>query len=93
MKLKLYVSTQNKIYRNHQTANQRCHINTAEINRILAFYRWTVFAIRDAKAEYNEASTAVFDMAWINSVVDEYLIPDPTTTSQSTTFAVVVPRF
>ena len=91
--IKSVISTQNKIYRNHPTVNQRCHINTAQLNRTLAFYRWTVFTIKDAEAEYDDASAAAFDMGWINSVVDEYLIPDPIPTSQSTSFAVAIPRF
>ena len=44
--IKLVVSIQNKMYRSHATTNQRCYINTAQLNRILAFYKWTIFAIK-----------------------------------------------
>ena len=59
----------------------------------MAFYRWTIFAVKDAHAEYDDASAAAFDLAWVNSVVDEYLIPDPITTTQSTPLSVDIPHF
>ena len=70
------IDAQNKMYRMHATVNQRCYINTAKKNRILAFYRWTIFAVKDAQAEYDDASAAAFDLDWINYIVDEYIMPD-----------------
>ena len=49
--IKSIVNLQNKMYRSHATALQCYYINTAQLNRILAFYNWTVFAIKDAHAE------------------------------------------
>ena len=37
--IKSVVTNQNKMYRSHVTAGQRCYINTARLNRILAFFR------------------------------------------------------
>ncbi len=91
--IKSVVTNQNKMYRSHATANQRCYINTSQLNRILAFYRWTTFAIKDAHAEYDVASVAAFDLNWINSIVDKYNIKDPEVTPQSTTFSVTIPVF
>jgi len=92
--IKSVVANQNKMYRSHSTAAQRCYINTAQLNRILAFYRWTIFAIKDAQAEYNAASSAnAFDLAWINSIVDTYNMKDPEVTAQSTAFSVTIPTF
>ena len=87
------IDTKNKLHIMHAAANQRCYINTAKKNRILAFYRWTVFTFKDAHVEYNDVSAAAFDLDWINSVADEYLMPDKPATPQSTAFSVVVPRF
>ena len=35
--IKTVIDSQNKMYRSHITANQRCYINTAQLNRVLAF--------------------------------------------------------
>ena len=58
------------MYRSHATALHRCYINTAQLNRILAFYKWTVYKIKDAHAEYDENNYAEFDITWINSIID-----------------------
>ena len=91
--IKAVVANQNKLYRSHSTVNQRCYVNTTQLNRVLAFYRWTVFAIKDAKAEYDVASAVAFDLNWINSVVDTYNMDDPEVTAQSTAFSVTIPAF
>ena len=91
--IKLVISTQNKMYRNHATANQHCYIDTVQLNRVLAFYRWTIFPVKDDGAEYTDASAPVFNLQWINSIIDEYLIPDSKLTEKETGFAVGVPRF
>ena len=49
--IKYVVNIQNKMYRSHATALHCCYINTAQLNSILAFYNWTVYAIKDAHAE------------------------------------------
>ena len=46
--IKSVMTNQNKMYRSNATAGQRCYINTAQLNRVLAFHRWTIFAIKDA---------------------------------------------
>ena len=51
------------------------------------------FAFKDEHAEYNNVSEADFDLDWINSIVDEYLMEDPKTTPQSTPFSVQIPHF
>ena len=81
------------MYSSHATVNQRCYIKTAQLNRILGFYRWTIFAVKDAHVEYDDANAASFDLVWIYSVLDEYLMPDPTVTSQNTALSVEIPRF
>jgi hypothetical protein len=91
--IKSVVTNQNKMYRSHTTANQRCYINTSQLNRVLAFYRWTIFAIKDAHAEYDAASVVAFDLDWINSIVDTYNMKDPEVTPQSTAFSVTIPAF
>ena len=50
--IKAVVSNQNKVYRSHAAANQRCYTNMAQLNHVLAFYFWTVFAVKDGHAEY-----------------------------------------
>ena len=90
------VASQNKMYRSHTIAAQRCYINTAHqfLNRILAFCRWTIFAIKDAQAQYDAPSANAFDhLYWINSIVDTYKMKDPEVTSQSTAFSVIIPTF
>ena len=78
--IKSVVYHQNKIYRSHSTVNQRCYINTAQLNRILVFYHWTIYAVKEGKAGYDDKSAATFDLDWINSIVDEYLMMDPSMT-------------
>ena len=91
--IKLVVNIQNKMYRSHATANQRWYINTAQLNRNLAFYKWTIFAIKDARAFYDENSAATFDLDWVNSISEAYNMEDPKVTPQSTAFSVTVPTF
>ena len=60
--IKSVVNLQNKMYRIHSTALHRCYNNIAQLNCILAFYNWTVYAIKDSHAEYNENNFAAFDL-------------------------------
>ena len=78
--IKCVVNLQNKIYRSHATALHLCYINTAQLNRVLAFYNWTVYAIKDAHAKYYENNSVAFDLTWINSIIDSYNIKDPDAT-------------
>ena len=59
----------------------------------MAFYNWTVFAIKDAHAEYNGNNSAAFELTWINSIIDSYNMKDPDATPQSTAFLVIIPTF
>ena len=81
------------MYRSHATAIHSCYINTAQLNRILAFYNWTVYAIKDSHAEYDEKNSAAFYLTWINSIIDLYNMKDPDATPQGTAFSVIIPTF
>ena len=91
--IKSVVNIQNKMYRSHATALHRCYISMAQLNRILAFYNWTVYAIKDSHSEYDENNAAEFDLAWINYIIDSYNMKDPDATPQSTAFSVIIPTF
>ena len=91
--IKYVVTNQNKMYRSHTTANHRCYINTTQLNRVLAFYLWTNFVVKDAQARYDVADVADFDTDWINSIVDTFNMKDPEVTPQSTAFSVTIPTF
>ena len=84
--IKSVVNLQNKMYRSHATALHRCYINTAQLNRILAFYNWKVYAIKDAHAKYDENNSAAFDFTWINSIIDSYNMKDPDAMPQAFPF-------
>lgn len=87
------ISNQNKLYRDHADAAQRCYITAIQQNYILALHRWSIFAITDAGAKYDVASVGEFTLDWIRAIVDEYNIEDPEPTPQSTSFSVAVPKF
>ena len=91
--IKSVVNHKNNMYRSHATALHRCYINTAQLNRIFAFYNWTVYAIKDAHAEYDENNSAAFDLTWINSIIDSYNMKDPDDKPQSTAFSVIILTF
>lgn len=91
--IKEVISQQNKIYREHSTANRRCYINAAQMNRIVAFHYWTTYAVKEAHALYDTTETPKFDRAWIDSISDNYSMKGLEPTSQSTTFSVVIPPF
>ena len=63
------------------------------MNRILEFYPYTVFAVKDSGAEYDVTSVAAFDRDWVNYIMGEYSIEDLKATSQSTSFLVMMPSF
>ena len=81
------------MYRSHTIAAQRCYINTAQLNQILTFYPWTIFAIKDAQAQYDAASANTFDLDCINTIVDTYNMKDPEVTGKSTAFSVIITAF
>ena len=91
--IKYVANIQNKMYRSHATALHCCYINMAQLNRILAFYNWTVYAIKYAHAKYDENKSAAFDLTWINSIIDSYNMKDPDATPQSTALSVIIPNF
>jgi len=63
------------------------------MNRILAFHKWTIYAIKDAEEVYDNTEAPNFNRAWIDSISDEYLMKDPDPTPQSTSFSVTIPSF
>ena len=83
----------NKTYRHHRTANLRCYIKASQQNHILAFRKWATFAIRDAQARYDVNTVGEFDLDWITSICEEYMLDDPEPTSQSTALSVSVSKF
>ena len=91
--VKEVITNQNKMFRAHSTNNQRCYITATQQNRITAFHRWTIFAIRDAHAKYDVATVGEFTRDWVDSIREQYNSSDPETTPQSTALAVEVPKF
>jgi hypothetical protein len=91
--VKSIVTNQNKIFRTHATNNQRCYITATQQNRITAFHRWAIFAIKDANATYGVATLGEFTREWIDSIRESYNSNDPEETSQSTALSVEVPKF
>ena len=79
------------MYRSHATALHCCYINTAQLNCILSFYNWKVYAIKDAHVDYDKNNSASFDLTWINSIIDSYNMKDPDVTPQSTALSVIIP--
>ena len=59
----------------------------------MAFYNWTVYAIKDANAKYDENNYAAFDLTWINFIIYSYNMKDMDATPQSTAFSVIIPTF
>ena len=87
------ITSQNKIFRTHSTANQRCYINATQQNRILAFHRWTVIAVKEGLGRYDVGTVGDFSLDWIKSITEDYLIKDPEVTPQSTAFTIEIPKF
>ena len=87
------IFSQNKLFRNHAAARERCYITAIEQKNILALHYWTVYAVDDAHALYDATEAADFNQDWIRSIADEYLMKLPEETSQSTAFSVEVPKF
>ena len=91
--IKRVISSQNKMFRRHADEDERCYITALQQKYILALYRWTIFAITDAGAKYETDEVEEFTEPWVRAIVDEYNIPDPGKTPQSTSFSVEVPKF
>lgn len=85
------ISTQNKMHRNHVDNGVRCYVSNAQLNRILAFYRSTILVIKEAAEVYT--STAAFNLGWINSIVDKYLIEYSAVRPKTKSFSVEIPAF
>ena len=60
--IKSVVPHWNKPDRSYTTANQRFYINTAQLNRIIAFYRWTLFVVKDIHTMYDVGSATAFNL-------------------------------
>lgn len=90
--IKGVILAQNKIFRHHADANERCYITANQQNYILALHRWSIFAITDAGGRYDVGTVNEFDEDWVRSIVDEYNVADPSPTAQSTVFSVEVPK-
>ena len=91
--IKQVIKNINSTFRDHDQANRRCYINATMTKRILAFYHWTVFAIKEGGAKYDENKVAEFDRDWISSIMDTYTMEQPEVTSQSTAFSVTVAKY
>ena len=86
------IANQNKIYRNHSTAGQRCYINQSQSSRILALRRFTIIAIKEGGAVYTANDVADFSLDWINGILEEYNQDDPAPTTPGP-LVVNVPKF
>lgn len=61
--------------------------------RILAFYHWTVYVIKEGGASYDVATVGDFDRTWVNDIMDSYTMEKAEITSQSTSFSVAVTKY
>lgn len=91
--LKNVIYNQNKTFRTHSTAAQRCYITATQQSRIMAFHKWATYAIRDAGSTYTVADLPMFTRNWVDAFKEEYNAAEPETTPESTAFAVSVPKF
>ena len=91
--IKQVIKNINSIYRDHDTANRRCYINAVMTKPILAFYYWTVYAIKEGGARYDEDTVSEFHRDWVNSIMDSYTMEKPEVTTQSTTFSVPISKY
>ena len=91
--IKQVIKNINITYRDHTTANKRCYINATMTKRILTFYHWTIFAIKEGGAKYDVNTVAEFNRDWISSIMDAYTTEQPDATEQSTAFSVGVTKY
>ena len=91
--IKQVIKNINSIYRDHDTPNRRCYINAVMTKRILAFHYWTVYAIKEGGATYDQDTVGEFDRDWVNSIMDSYTMEKPEVTTQSTAFSVAVTKY
>ena len=83
----------NSTYRDHSTANRRCYINATETKRILAFYHWTTFAVKEGGATYDTNTVTEFNREWVSTIMEAYTMEKPEVTSQSTALSVPVDKY
>ena len=69
--IKDVINHHNKMHRNHTGLYQNCYINATNMNRILEFHRWAVFAIKYFGEEYDIVSDTAFDCDWVESIIYE----------------------
>ena len=91
--IKQVIKNVNSTYRDHNTANRRCYINAVMTKRIVAFYHWTTYAIKEGGASYDVNLVDVFDRNWINTIMESYTMEKAEVTSQSTAFSVSVVKY
>lgn len=89
---KSVISSQNKTFRFHATAGQRAYISQPHTSRILTLRRFAIIAIKEGGAQYTPNDVNTFDLAWINSIQDEYNQKDPNPTTPRT-LSVTIPKF
>ena len=70
--LKEVISNQNKVYRHHGVAAQRCYLNAMQAIWILTFRKWAIYAVKEGNTSYDAAEVDSFDLDWINCVMDDY---------------------
>ena len=67
----------NSAYRNNSVVNRRCYINTIKSKRIIAFYRSSLYVMKEKEAEYDANTVHEYDFEWINLVLNFYTIETP----------------
>ena len=90
--VKEVISSQNKTFRHHATAAQRCYVNATQTTRIYTLRTWSTYAVKEGGAVYDVADVATFNLAWINGLQDDF---NQATTDATTPGAtnVKVPKF
>ena len=91
--IKEVIKNINSTYRDHDINNRRCYINATMAKRIITFYHWTVFAVKEGGAVYDVDTVADFDLNWVNTIMDSYTMVKPEVTAQSTAFSVEVCKY
>ena len=71
-KVKDVISNQNKTFRYHAVAAQQCYVNATQTTRIYTFRTWSIYAVKEGGAVYDMADVAIFDLAWIDGIQDDF---------------------
>ena len=86
------ISNQNKLYRNHTQANQRCYINATQTTRIQTFRKWSIIAVKEGGAMYDVGDVGKFTADWVDEILDEFNQTKTTATTPGA-LSVKVPKF